>query len=77
MLVVRNTLTGFSILTEYYPEVFMENKEISKIFQHFLHMAKSKDEIIKNGCLTSLCNITDILDKYPDPIATDPKDYMQ
>ena len=40
-------------------------------------MARSKDEIIKNGSLTTLVNITDILDKYHDPIATDPKDYMQ
>jgi hypothetical protein len=44
---------------------------------HFLDMAKSKDETIKNGALTSLTNITDILDKYPEPIASEPKDYMQ
>lgn len=43
-LVVQNTLMGFSTLTEYYPEVFMENREISQIFMHFLSMAKRSNK---------------------------------
>lgn len=40
-------------------------------------MARSDDEMISNSSLTILSNTTEILEKNPEPIATEPKEYMR
>ena len=76
MIVVRNSLTGFSTLAEYFPEVFLENPEIRQIFMHLLTMAKSQDEVLRNSALVTLCNISEGMENYKD-IPKQPQEEMK
>ena len=77
LIVVKNTLNGFVTLAEIFPQVFLTNPEIEKIFHHLLGMTKSEDENVKILSLNILGNITEVLGQYPDPIAYNPEDYMK
>lgn len=74
--VVKNTLNGFVTLSEFFPEVWLNNQEIKDIFLHLLSMSKNNDEVIKLLSLSILANITEELSRHPEPIATDPKAYL-
>ena len=41
----------------------MESPNIKEIVLHFLKMSKSNDEIVKNGSLSILANITEVLER--------------
>jgi hypothetical protein len=40
---------------------------------HLLTMANNKDPDVRSSSLGILCNITEMLEKYPQPLATEPK----
>lgn len=75
--VVKNTLNGFVTLSEKFPDIWMENKEIKHIFKHLLEITNSKDQDIKLLSLNILCNITEVLTQFPEPIGVDPKEELQ
>ena len=50
-------------LAEFFPNVFMENNEIKEIMNHFMSMANSSDEYIRNSSLSILCLLTDTFEK--------------
>ena len=60
-------------LSEFFPEVYMSNPNITDIFEHLLTKAKIKDETVNILSLTILANITEVISKYPDPIASNPQ----
>jgi len=73
----RNTLSGFAILAENFPHVFLKNNEIANIFQHLIELSKSNDEDIQILSLTILISITEVLKESECVISTNPDDTLK
>lgn len=76
-IVRRNTLSGFAILAENFPHVFLKNNEIGSIFQHLIELSKSDDEDIQILSLTILISITEVLKESECAISTNPDDILK
>ena len=42
-IVCKNTLNGFSTLSECFPEVFLANNNLENIFEHLLRLSTTSD----------------------------------
>lgn len=80
VIVRRNTLNGFVTLSEYFPNVFLNNPSIFNIFEHLhkLAVSSSSDEFIQLQALGILINITDFLKENTNyEIARNPDKILQ
>jgi hypothetical protein len=77
-LVRRNTLSGFVVLSESFPLVFLGYGDIYNFFMHLLSLsATTKDEDTQVLSLTVLMNITDALRDFPCQLSSDPDTVLQ
>jgi hypothetical protein len=65
LVVRKNTLNGFTTLSEYFPDVFMRYPDIYSFVLHLLELSVKEDEDIQILSLSVLINLTDNLRDYP------------
>jgi hypothetical protein len=76
-LVLRNTLNGFVVLSETFPDVFLNYSEVYSFFLHLLGLSVNKDEDIQVLSLSVLTNMTDALRDCPCTVSSDPDGILQ